>query len=220
MKDGMRDFELLSMALALGWLIALTYAKAYRGLLLSRSFVHTILVTVPLVALAVLTIRSASTSDSPTTGQALAFAFVGLLGLLRFRTVVRDTREFTFIFLAIVTGAGLGSGLLLSTAIACCLLLIVLVGLEYFGFGTPVAPSLKAVVSCKEDSLTKYQNALQGIATRIELISIDKTVEGTEYCFEIIARKEETLSSVMRVLNAVSGTNYAFVEQLQRSTSK
>jgi hypothetical protein len=220
MTERLQAFETLSLALALGWLISLTYAKAYRGVLLSRSFVHTILVTVPLVALAVLTIRAASTSDSPITGQALAFAFVGLLGLLRFRTVVRDTREFTFIFLALVTGAGLAGGLLLSTTIACCLLLMVLVGLEYIGFGTPAAPSLKAVVSCKDASPLSYQDALKRVATRIELISIDKTDDETEYCFEIIAREEQTLSSVMEVLNSISGTTNASVEQLQRANSK
>src|SRR5256885_748218 len=111
--------KVVSLSLALGLLIGLVYARAYSGILLSASFVHTTVITVPLVAISILAIRGMSTAIG---AQALAFSFVGLLGLIRFRTVIRDTREFTFIFFSIVIGVGVGSGLYVATTGACFLL--------------------------------------------------------------------------------------------------
>jgi hypothetical protein len=88
----------LSVSTVLGLVIGYFYARIYRGLLLSMSFVHTCVVTVPLVATAIHSVRTVGIGLSNQESQALAFALVGLLGLVRFRTVVRDTREFTSTF--------------------------------------------------------------------------------------------------------------------------
>jgi putative exporter of polyketide antibiotics len=82
-------------AITLGLVIGVAYMRAYRGLVVSVSFIHTSAVTVLLVALAVGAVLNAG-AGAGAEAQALAFALVGLLGLIRFRTVVRDTRELSW----------------------------------------------------------------------------------------------------------------------------
>lgn len=203
----------------LGLVAGVTYAKAYRGLLLSASFVHTIVVTIPIVTLSVLSIRTISI-DSSFSGQALAFSMVGLLGLIRFRTVVRDTREFTFIFLAIVTGVGVGSGLLLVSAVTCCLLLALLVLLQASGFGTPLAPSLKVSATGRADAFAEYQAALTSVSARITPVVVLISNEKYTYEFEVEAHRGQTLASVAAALQTVPGTSTVDVVRLQRGGSK
>lgn len=208
-----------TISVLLGALVGFTYAKAYRGLLLSASFVHTVVVTIPLVTLSVYFIRTASV-ESSFSGQALAFAMVGLLGLIRFRTVVRDTREFTFIFLSITTGIGLGSGFPVLAVVSCCALLVLLVVLQLIRFGSPSAPSLKVSAAGAADSFAKYLYELEAISTRVDPISFVCSQEAYTYEFEIQARRGHDLASVANAVEKVPGTVSIDVVRLQRGGSK
>jgi hypothetical protein len=214
----MESAGVICLSLFLGWLIGLTYARAYRGILLSASFVHTTVIAVPLVALSILAIRNTSAA-SPSGGQALAFSFVGLLGLIRFRTVIRDTREFTFVFLAIVTGVGVGSGLFIEAASVCCLLLFVLLVLEFTGFGT-AAPSLQARITSSLDALPTYQSALERMSSRVELEGIVCEDNLATYKFDVVARPGESLPTISAALKSIPGTTNVEVVRLRRAAAK
>lgn len=152
-----------ALAIVLGLVIGWVYARAYRGILLSTSFVHTCAVTVLLVAFAVAAVREAG-----ERAEALGFALVGLLGLIRFRTVVRDTREFSFVFVAIVTGVMVGSNLKAAAVLGCGAALALLIALERTGFGTPSSLALRARVTGEPDQLASYAEALRAVAERVE----------------------------------------------------
>jgi hypothetical protein len=202
------------VSVPLGLLIGFAYARAFRGLFFSVSFVHACVVTVPLVAFAVGVIAKVT---SAAAGQALAFALVGLLGLIRFRTVVRDTREFTFVFLAIVTGLGVGSGHSIAAAGGCILVLILLLLLEKTRFGVPRALSFRAKATGKEGALITYQKILNTVAERVEPLSIRRAPSGCSiYTFDLAARAGEDLASVTGALWAVPETTEVSVSLLQR----
>jgi hypothetical protein len=193
------------------------------------SFVHTCVVMVPLAALAVgsvMQVRLGTDEGSQGTqagveGAALAFALVGLLGLIRFRTVVRDTREFTFVLVAIVAGAGVGGGRHLAAVGGTIVVVALLLGLERFGFGAPTAPSLRAKVSGREDAAAEYANALAAVANRVEPVAMRCGSErsGAIYTFELVARPGENLASVANALRHVPNTLEVFVSRLQRGKS-
>jgi Domain of unknown function (DUF4956) len=199
------------VSVPLGLLIGFAYARAYRGLFFSVSFVHACVVTVPLITFAVGVIATAG------AGQALAFALVGLLGLIRFRTVVRDTREFTFVFLAIVTGLGVGSGHPTAAAGGCIFVLILLLLLEKTRFGVPRALSFRAKATGKEGALITYQEILNTVAERVEPLSIRRAPGGGPiYTFDLAARAGEDLASVAGALWAVPETTEVSVSRLER----
>jgi hypothetical protein len=206
--------KILALALALGIAIAATYVVAYRGLYQSKTFVHTCVVTVPLVSVAV---RAVVAAASATEASAIAFALVGLLGLIRLRTVVRDTREFTFVFLALVTGAGIGAGDYLLATIGCLVLLAVLAALEALDFGALRSPSLRVRIGGDAGSFATYRDALMQLASRLEATAIRRlSGDSAEFQFEIVARKDVDMAKVAERLRALEGVAEVSISHLQR----
>ena len=80
--------------------LALTYRYTHKGLSYSQSFTQTILLVALIVSIVMMTIGS---------NVARAFALVGALSIIRFRTVVKDTRDTAFVFAALAVGMAAGT---------------------------------------------------------------------------------------------------------------
>jgi hypothetical protein len=92
----------LGAAFAMGCVAALTYRLTMRNKGGGDSFLATLVLLALLVALVTVVIND---------NLARAFSLVGALAIVRFRTVVEDTRDTAFVIYAVVMGmaAGLGS---------------------------------------------------------------------------------------------------------------
>jgi hypothetical protein len=88
------------LAIALGFLIANTYKQTHKGLSYSQSFTHTILFVTVIVAIVMMVIGGS---------LARAFALVGALSIIRFRTVIKDTKDTSFVFAALAVGMACGT---------------------------------------------------------------------------------------------------------------
>ena len=87
------------LAFSLGFLWATVYRKTHSGVAYTRSFFLSILLIPGIVAMVMMAIGS---------NVALSLGLVGSLSIVRFRTVIKDTKDMTFLFFAI--GIGLCSG--------------------------------------------------------------------------------------------------------------
>lgn len=96
------DVVLLDLltAFVLGTAVAWLYGRTHRGLSYSRNMVHSLVLLCMIVTMVMLVV-----GDS----IARAFGLVGALAIIRFRTVVRDARDTTFIFLALSVGIAIGA---------------------------------------------------------------------------------------------------------------
>ncbi len=114
----------LALAFALAYLAASFYRKLQVGPSSSRSFFLTLVVTPVVVAMIIMAIGS---------NIALSLGLVGALSIIRFRTVIKDTRDMSFLFLAIGIGLCAGSGTywlaILGTIFACA----VVAAVHYMG---------------------------------------------------------------------------------------
>ena len=90
----------LLLSFVLGTAVASLYTFTHRGLSYSRNMVHSIVLLSMIVTMVMLVV-----GDS----IARAFGLVGALAIIRFRTVVRDARDTTFIFLALAVGISIGA---------------------------------------------------------------------------------------------------------------
>jgi len=88
-------------AAALGVVLALVYRATHRGLSYSQSFTQTIVFVAAIVAIVMMTVRNS---------LATAFTLVGALSIIRFRTVVKDTRDTAFVFGSLAIGMAVGLG--------------------------------------------------------------------------------------------------------------
>ncbi len=91
----------LTLALLAGFIIGWIYRKTHRGLSYSQSFVITLVLMCITVSAVMMVIGS---------NLARAFALVGALTIVRFRTVVKDTRDTAFIFFSLTEGIASGTG--------------------------------------------------------------------------------------------------------------
>lgn len=89
------------VAFVLGLVIAYTYKKTHQGLSYSQSFVLTIIFVTIIIGFVMMIIGNS---------LARAFALVGALSIIRFRTVVKDTKDTAYVFMALAVGMGAGTG--------------------------------------------------------------------------------------------------------------
>ncbi len=90
-----------TLAFALGLFIAWVYRSTHRQLTVSFSFVNTLVLLSMLMALVMMVIGN---------NIARAFGLAGAMSIIRFRTVVKDTRDTAFVFFSLAVGMAAGTG--------------------------------------------------------------------------------------------------------------
>ncbi len=113
------------LAAVLGFGLAVVYRYTHKGLSYSQSFTQTLFFVAIIVAIVMMVIGSS---------LAKAFALVGALSIIRFRTVVKDTRDIAFIFLALAVGMAAGTSnyfLALASAVFVSILAIITYKLNF-----------------------------------------------------------------------------------------
>ena len=79
----------LILSFILGLIISLVYKKTHKGLSYSQSFMITNIFIAVIVCMVIMIIGN---------NLARAFALVGALSIIRFRTVIKDTNDIAYIF--------------------------------------------------------------------------------------------------------------------------
>ena len=90
----------ISLAIILGLFISYVYKSTHKGVSYSQSFMLTIVFVTIIVSMVMMVIGN---------NIARAFALVGALSIIRFRTVVKDTKDTAYIFLALASGMAAGT---------------------------------------------------------------------------------------------------------------
>ena len=91
----------LIISFILGVVISLVYKRTHKGLSYSQSFMITNIFVAVIVCMVIMIIGN---------NLARAFALVGALSIIRFRTVVKDTKDTAYIFWALAAGMACGTG--------------------------------------------------------------------------------------------------------------
>ncbi|NIR47249.1 DUF4956 domain-containing protein [candidate division KSB1 bacterium] len=90
----------VSVALIAGFFLSVVYRSTHKGLSYSQSFSQTIIFVTLIVAIVMMVIGGS---------LARAFALVGALSIIRFRTVLKDTKDMSYVFGALAVGMALGT---------------------------------------------------------------------------------------------------------------
>jgi uncharacterized membrane protein YhiD involved in acid resistance len=106
----------LTLAFALAFVWATVYRKTHSGVAYSRSFFMSLILIAPIVAMIMMAIGS---------NVALSLGLVGSLSVIRFRTVIKDTKDMTFLFFAVGIGLCAGANAWLLAVIATAMISIV-----------------------------------------------------------------------------------------------
>ncbi|MFP4380089.1 MAG: DUF4956 domain-containing protein [Candidatus Sumerlaeia bacterium] len=117
----------LGLAFVLGQASAWMYIYTHQGLSYSRAFVQSIVLLTIIVTLAMMVIGS---------NIVIAFGLIGALSVIRFRNILKDTRDTAFVFFALIVGMAAGTrnyGLAVMGTIVFSMLLLYL---HWTGFGS------------------------------------------------------------------------------------
>jgi hypothetical protein len=117
----------LLLALLCGQTVAWVYMLTHSGLSYSRSFVNSLVILPILVALVMQVL-----SNNLVT----AFGLMAVFAIVRFRNILRDTLDTTYILSVIVLGMACGTQKFTTAIVGCILLVFILSVLWYSSFGS------------------------------------------------------------------------------------
>ena len=133
---GIADPSLTGMLLALllafviGQLVAWVYIWTHSGLSYSRTFSQ---------SLVMLTIIATMVMYVIGNNVVAAFGLIGALAIIRFRNVLKDTRDTAFVFMTLVLGMATGSQRFAVALVGGAFLLLVTAWLHMSSFGTRIS---------------------------------------------------------------------------------
>jgi len=117
----------LLLAFVLGQIMAWTYVWTHSGLSYSRSYTQSLVIMTIVVALVMIVIGNSIVT---------AFGLLGALALIRFRNVLKDTRDTVFVFMSLVVGMAVGTQRFMIAILGTMALLVVILYLNFTSFGT------------------------------------------------------------------------------------
>jgi len=155
----------VTLAFALGLIISQVYKKTFRGISYSQSFVTSITLLTPITAIVMLTIGS---------NLARAFGLVGALSIIRFRTVVKDTKDIMIIFLSLVMGLSVGTMNYHIAILGTLLISLFILILDRTNYGLFNEKSFLVTFSIPQNQLNEqdYKDIVEKYPGRHELLNI------------------------------------------------
>lgn len=194
----------LVLAFVLGMSVAALYAATHRGLSYSRNMVHSIVLLSMIITMVMLVV-----GDS----IARAFGLVGALSIIRFRTVVRDARDTSFIFLALAVGIAVGAQQYAVAIIGTLLVGGVSALLNMTNFATRHSDTGMLRVRGRPELAAPLEEVLPNWCRTYELVALRQGTSGaeSEYSYEIRLFHPGEREELLRAVRGVEGASQVTV---------
>lgn len=189
------------LAAVLGLVLAMVYRYTHKGLSYSQSFTQTVFFISIIVAIVMMVIGSS---------LAKAFALVGALSIIRFRTVVKDTRDIAFVFLALAVGMAAGTSNYFLALLSAGFVSAVAIIAFKMNFGALYKSEfiLRFVFDQSHDSAV-YLNAIREHSKRSNLLHIEPSgdSESLRLTYDISLLEDATAEKLTTALGEIDGTS-------------
>lgn len=142
---------------------------------------------------------------------ARAFSLVGALSIVRFRTVVEDTRDTAFVIFAVIVGMAAGAGVWLAPVLGIPLVGVIAVLLSRMFDKTEPADSAASPLSIRLGLGQDPETALHGVLTRhlesFRLVATGTARQGSalDLSYLVRIRANTKLTALVSELNQVEG---------------
>lgn len=194
------------LQLAIIWV----YKKTHRGLSHSQSFLFTMVIIGVLGTVILMVVQNNLIG---------AFALLGAFSLIRFRTIVKETRDVAFIFFALAVGVAVGTNNYSIAFMATLLVSGMILALSRYGFGLITRESVSGYVltlEATEDlSVDLLEKKLATYGTIELLHAKHKKGQGAHYAFSVHCNDTNDLHKLEGELGRIPG-----VERFEFITSK
>jgi hypothetical protein len=192
----------LLLAFACGHVIAWVYMLTHSGLSYSRSFVNA-LIMMPVIVAMVMMILS--------NNLITAFGMMAVFAIVRFRNILRDTLDTTYILTVIVIGMACGSQKYSSAIIGCILFSMALLYLWYSAFGTrhryDVIVNLHWARSMKEMDDLRRIFSRHSWKSHLASQRSHEGYEGTDLSYRLLLRDTNRVEDLLNELRQITGVS-------------
>ena len=191
----------LLLAFALGQVLAWVYYFTHSGLSYSKSFVQSLILITVVVAMVMAVIG---------TSIITAVGLMGALAIIRFRNIIKDTRDIAFIFCSLVVGMAAGSQRYAVAIVGTIVLCLIAIYLYVAGFGThqPHNGFLRFTYRGQVAPDNPILTILRRFCGSFILISAQDTGFGTsevEYAYQLMIRNTAKSQQMLSELQNVEG---------------
>ncbi len=203
----------LLLAFVLGQLLAWLYYFTHNGLSYSRSFVQSLILITVIVAMVMSTIAGSFV---------VAVGLMGALSIIRFRNMIKDTRDIAFIFCALVIGMAAGSQRYAIAIIGTLVIGMIILYLYMSDFGShrPHNAFLRFTLNgyiAPTHPVIIILNKFCGNHTMISSDGGDFGSQSVEYAYQIMIKnvaKNEAMMSELQKIEGVNNISLTVQEQL------
>ncbi len=190
----------LLLAFVLGQVLAWVYYLTHSGLSYSRSYVQSLILITVVVAMVMAVIGN---------NIITAFGLMGALAIVRFRNVIKDTRDIAFIFCALVVGMAAGSHRYLTAILGTMVLSLIAIYLHFTDFGShePHNGFLRFSLRGSLAADHPVTGILRKFCGSFTLISVQDRGFGepAEYAYQILIRDPAQNEGFVAALEKVEG---------------
>jgi uncharacterized membrane protein YhiD involved in acid resistance len=203
----------LLLAFVLGQVLAWVYYFTHKGLSYSITFVQSLVLITVVVAIIMAVIGN---------NIITAFGLMGALAIIRFRNVVKDTRDIVFIFCTLVVGMAAGSQRYSIAIFGTILLSLITIYLHLAGFGSrrPHNGFLRFSFSGHIEPKHPILIILKRFCGNYTLISAQAgsiDTPSVEYAYQLMVRnadKNEEMLAELERIEGIKNVSLTMQEQL------
>ena len=193
----------LILSFIFGLIIRLVYKKTHKGLSYSQSFMITNVFVSVIVCMVIMIIGN---------NLARAFALVGALSIIRFRTVVKDTKDTAYIFWSLASGMATGTGSYFLAVAGNVLLSLI----AYIFFKTNYGSIIKSefilqfrIKSGDKKISNDYNEVLSKYTKTQTLLSSESSDDkkSIKVSLDIIMKEDLSQNSLLEEISSIAGLN-------------
>jgi hypothetical protein len=201
----------LALSFLLGGVVAAIYAGTQRK---SRAELAPLVTT-----LVLLTILIAMVTMVIGNSVARAFSLVGALAIVRFRTVVEDTRDTAFVIFAVVVGMGVGAGDVMVALVGIPIVAAAALLLSFWGRAPVVTIaeySLNVRLGLGRDPADLLRAVFDNYLARVCLKATTTARQGSalDLAYRVTLRSEGDAVALVSELNQVDGVQNVELRRL------
>ncbi|MFC1756620.1 DUF4956 domain-containing protein [Patescibacteria group bacterium] len=176
--------------------IAWIYKRTHSGISYSSSFVFTI-VLMGVVSTVIMMVVSHNLIG--------AVGLLGAFSLLRFRTIIKDTRDIAFVFFSLAIGVAVGTNNYTIALLATILVSLIIIFLTKIRFGSALKEDFVLTFNLPGGSSNVYSKVFSNFFKSHELLHVKSFGEDRqEYAFSFILQKDKILDDFLKELKVIN----------------
>ena len=192
----------LGLSFILGQIVAWVYMLTHSGLSYSRSFVNSLVIMPILVALVMQVL-----SNNLVT----AFGLMAIFAIVRFRNILRDTLDTTYVLAVIVVGMACGTQKFTTGIVGCLLVVGVMLFLSFTAFGSRHRYDLIVNLHWARPltDLMALMRLLERHSMKTHCASqrSNEGYEGTDLSYRLLLRDSDRVDDLLRELRELEGVS-------------